>query len=83
MKWLLIFIARAWQLGPSRVLPPSCRYAPSCSQYAIEALGKYGAIKGGWLALKRLLRCHPWGDTAMTRCPEQQEENRDLRGQPA
>jgi len=58
---LLILIARAWQIGPSRVLPPTCRYAPSCSQYAIEALRKYGAIKGGWLALKRLLRCHPWG----------------------
>src|SRR5690606_5151212 len=58
---LLILVARAWQLGPSRVLPPTCRYAPSCSQYAIEALSKHGAIKGGWLALKRLLRCHPWG----------------------
>lgn len=61
MKRLLILIARGWQLGPSRVLPPSCRYGPSCSQYAIEALEKYGAIKGGLLALKRLLRCHPWG----------------------
>jgi putative membrane protein insertion efficiency factor len=48
-------------MGPSRILPPSCRYAPSCSQYAIEALAKHGAIKGGWLATKRLLRCHPWG----------------------
>lgn len=58
---LLIWIARGWQLGPSRILPPSCRYSPSCSQYAIEAVTKYGAIKGSWLALKRLLRCHPWG----------------------
>ncbi|MBU0555884.1 MAG: membrane protein insertion efficiency factor YidD [Alphaproteobacteria bacterium] len=58
---LLILIARFWQIGPSRILPPSCRYSPSCSQYAIEALRKYGAIRGGWLALKRLLRCHPWG----------------------
>ena len=61
VKHLLILIARGWQLGPSRILPPSCRYAPSCSQYAIEALGKYGAIKGGWLALKRIVRCNPWG----------------------
>jgi putative membrane protein insertion efficiency factor len=61
LKHLLILIARAWQMGPSRILPPSCRYAPSCSAYAISALQKYGAIKGGWLALKRLLRCHPWG----------------------
>ncbi|MGN6499274.1 MAG: membrane protein insertion efficiency factor YidD, partial [Tsuneonella sp.] len=44
-----------------RILPPSCRYAPSCSQYAIDALQKHGAIKGGWLAVKRILRCHPWG----------------------
>ena len=61
MKRLLIVIARGWQLGPSRVLGPSCRYAPGCSEYAIQALEKHGAIKGGWLAVKRLLRCHPWG----------------------
>jgi putative membrane protein insertion efficiency factor len=61
VKRLLILIARGWQLGPSRILPPTCRYAPSCSQYAILALEKYGAIRGSWLAAKRLLRCHPWG----------------------
>ena len=53
MKRLLIALARGWQLGPSRVIPPTCRYLPSCSAYAIEALDKYGAIKGGWLALKQ------------------------------
>ena len=58
---LLIVLARGWQLGPSPILPPSCRYNPSCSAYAIEALRRYGAGKGGWLALKRILRCHPWG----------------------
>ncbi len=58
---VLILIARAWQIGPSRVLLPSCRFAPSCSAYAIEALSRYGALKGGWLALRRILRCHPWG----------------------
>jgi uncharacterized protein len=61
MKHLLIWIARAWQLGPSRLLPPTCRYTPSCSQYAIEALTRYGALKGGWMAAKRLSRCQPWG----------------------
>jgi putative membrane protein insertion efficiency factor len=58
---LMIWIARGWQLGPSRVLPPSCRYQPSCSAYAITAIGRYGATRGGWMALKRICRCHPWG----------------------
>jgi len=58
---LLIALARLWQIGPSRILPPSCRYAPSCSSYAITALRRYGAFKGGWLAAKRIGRCHPWG----------------------
>ena len=58
---LFILVARGWQLGPSRVLPPSCRYQPSCSAYAITALQRYGALRGSWLAAKRLLRCHPWG----------------------
>ncbi|RYG89622.1 MAG: membrane protein insertion efficiency factor YidD [Alphaproteobacteria bacterium] len=58
---LLIVLTRGWQLGPSRVLPPSCRYSPSCSAYAITALRRYGALKGSWLSLKRILRCNPWG----------------------
>lgn len=58
---LLIGVARLWQLGPSLVLPPTCRYQPSCSAYAIEALRRYGAAKGSWLAFRRILRCHPWG----------------------
>jgi uncharacterized protein len=61
LKRVLIFLVRCWQLGPSAMMGPTCRYSPSCSAYAISALGKYGAIKGGWLTLKRLLRCHPWG----------------------
>lgn len=58
---LLIGAARAWQLGPSLLLPPTCRYSPSCSAYAIEALRRYGAVKGSWLAARRIARCHPWG----------------------
>lgn len=58
---LLILLTRAWQIGPSAVLPPSCRYDPTCSAYAIKALRRYGAAKGSWLALKRIARCHPWG----------------------
>jgi uncharacterized protein len=66
---LLILLARAWQLGPSSVLPPSCRYQPSCSAYAIEAIRRYGAARGGWLALRRLLRCHPWGGSGLDPVP--------------
>lgn len=57
----LIVLARFWQIGPSRLIPPSCRYSPSCSAYAIEALGRYGALRGTWLAALRVLRCNPWG----------------------
>jgi putative membrane protein insertion efficiency factor len=66
---LLILIARAWQLGPSRILPPTCRYAPSCSEYGIQAVRKYGAIKGSWLGFKRLMRCHPWGGSGYDPVP--------------
>ncbi|WP_336958527.1 membrane protein insertion efficiency factor YidD [Sphingobium aquiterrae] len=66
---ILIFIARGWQLGPSRILPPTCRYAPSCSAYAIGAIQKYGALKGSWLAGKRLMRCHPWGGSGYDPVP--------------
>ncbi|MGZ3233930.1 MAG: membrane protein insertion efficiency factor YidD, partial [Croceibacterium sp.] len=59
MKRVLILLARGWQIGPSRILPPSCRYQPTCSEYAIDALGKHGAMKGGWMTVKRLMRCHP------------------------
>ncbi|MBH1993317.1 MAG: membrane protein insertion efficiency factor YidD [Sphingomonadaceae bacterium] len=66
---LLILIARFWQVGPSRILPPTCRYAPSCSEYAIQAVRKYGAMKGSWLGFKRLMRCHPWGGSGYDPVP--------------
>ena len=69
MKRLLILAVRAWQLGPSAVMLPTCRFAPSCSAYAIEALERHGAIRGSWLALKRLLRCHPWGGSGYDPVP--------------
>ncbi|WP_375402450.1 membrane protein insertion efficiency factor YidD [uncultured Sphingomonas sp.] len=61
MTRLLILFVRAWQVGPSAILPPTCRFDPSCSAYAIGALARYGAAKGGWLAAKRIARCRPWG----------------------
>jgi putative membrane protein insertion efficiency factor len=65
----LILLARVWQIGPSRLIPPTCRYTPSCSAYAIEAWSRYGALTGTWLALKRLLRCHPWGGSGFDPVP--------------
>ena len=60
MKKLLISLVRFYRRAISPLFPGCCRYIPTCSQYAIEALEKYGAVKGSWLALKRLLRCHPF-----------------------
>ena len=60
LRWLLMGLVRGYQLAISPLLPPSCRYYPSCSAYALEALERYGAVKGGWLALRRIGRCHPF-----------------------
>ncbi|HWJ10527.1 MAG TPA: membrane protein insertion efficiency factor YidD [Nocardioides sp.] len=69
MKWLLIGLVRAYQLVVSPYLGPTCRYYPSCSAYAVEALRVHGAIKGGWLAVRRLLRCHPWSPGGVDHVP--------------
>lgn len=53
----------------SPYLPPSCRYTPTCSAYGIEALKKYGPFKGGWLTLKRIASCHPWGGSGYDPVP--------------
>jgi putative membrane protein insertion efficiency factor len=60
MKTILLAFIRVYQLNFSRVLPPSCRFVPSCSQYSYEAIERYGPWRGGWLALKRIARCHPF-----------------------
>ena len=58
---LMLLLIRFYQYAISPMLPPRCRYTPTCSQYAVEAVSKHGAFKGGWLALKRIARCHPFG----------------------
>ncbi|RQP09553.1 membrane protein insertion efficiency factor YidD [Parapedobacter defluvii] len=58
---VFLVLIRAYQLLLSPMLGASCRYTPTCSQYAVEAIRKYGPFKGGWLAIKRIARCHPWG----------------------
>lgn len=59
-RLLLIFLVRFYQLTLSPILGGACRYYPSCSEYAIEALEKHGALRGGWLAIRRIGRCHPF-----------------------
>ena len=59
MKKLLISMIRFYRRRISPLKPPCCRFIPTCSEYAFEAIEKYGAVKGGWLALKRICRCHP------------------------
>lgn len=59
-KRALVLLIRGYQFAISPALPPSCRFTPSCSQYAIEAISRYGALKGSWLAARRLSRCHPF-----------------------
>ncbi|NML66691.1 membrane protein insertion efficiency factor YidD [Hymenobacter sp. RP-2-7] len=61
LRRLLLLLVRFYQLFISPLTPPSCRYTPTCSAYALEAIGKYGAWRGGQLALRRIGRCHPWG----------------------
>ena len=53
----------------SPLTPPSCRFTPTCSQYMVEAVLKYGIFKGGWLGIKRILRCHPWGGSGYDPVP--------------
>lgn len=58
-KRLMLALIRFYRRQISPALPPSCRFTPTCSQYAVEAIEKYGALKGGYLAIRRILKCHP------------------------
>lgn len=60
MKKVFLCLIRFYQRAISPLHGPCCRFTPTCSHYAYEAINKYGALKGGWLALRRLLRCHPF-----------------------
>ena len=66
---VLLTLIRGYRAGVSPLLPPACRYTPTCSAYAAEAIARYGAGRGSWLALRRLLRCHPWGGTGYDPVP--------------
>jgi putative membrane protein insertion efficiency factor len=61
LSFPFVLLIKLYQVTLSPLLGPKCRFTPSCSQYAIEALKKYGIFKGSWLAVKRISKCHPWG----------------------
>jgi putative membrane protein insertion efficiency factor len=61
LRRILIGVIRVYQIGISPWMPATCRFTPTCSTYAIEAIGTHGAARGSWLTMKRVVRCHPWG----------------------
>ncbi|MFN8084977.1 MAG: membrane protein insertion efficiency factor YidD [Dermatophilaceae bacterium] len=68
--WPLVALVRVYQLVISPLRPPTCRFYPSCSAYAITALQRFGPITGSWLAVRRLFRCHPWNPGGVDHVPE-------------
>lgn len=66
---LLIALVRFYKGAISPMLPPSCRYTPTCSEYALESLRKHGPLRGSWMAIKRICRCHPWGGSGYDPVP--------------
>lgn len=66
---LMLALIAFYRTTISPLTPPACRYTPTCSQYAQEAIRKYGPFKGGWLAFKRILRCHPFGGSGYDPVP--------------
>ena len=64
-----ILLIKLYQLLVSPLFPSSCRYTPTCSHYTLEALKKYGLFKGGWLGIKRISKCHPWGGSGYDPVP--------------
>jgi putative membrane protein insertion efficiency factor len=70
MDALLIGLIHGYRILVSPILPPSCRFEPSCSEYALQAVRRHGAARGSWFVLHRLLRCHPWGGEGYDPVPE-------------
>lgn len=67
---VLLLMIRGYKAGISPFLPPACRYTPTCSEYAAEAIRRYGSGRGSWLAVRRLSRCHPWGGSGYDPVPD-------------
>ena len=71
--WIFILPIKFYQYTISPILPNSCRHVPTCSHYAIEAVKIHGILKGGWLSLRRILKCHPWGTSGYDPVPPKKE----------
>ncbi|MFM2312074.1 MAG: hypothetical protein RLZZ04_1350 [Cyanobacteriota bacterium] len=79
MKIILLGLIRGYRQFISPLFPPSCRFQPTCSQYAIEAIAAYGTIKGSWLAIARILRCHPFHPGGYDPVPTEDENPHDAK----
>jgi putative membrane protein insertion efficiency factor len=73
MKVLLLGLIHSYRILISPLFPPSCRFQPTCSQYGLEAIARYGSIKGGWLTAKRIARCHPWSEGGYDPVPTEEK----------
>lgn len=73
VKWILIKFVRLYQLTLSPFLGQNCRHYPTCSSYTIEAIEEWGALKGVWLSVKRILKCHPWGTSGYDPVPKRKD----------
>jgi len=80
ITWILLIPVYFYRAAISPLLPPSCRYTPSCSRYTIEALKKHGPLKGTCLAAKRILSCHPWGGKGYDPVPEPKVKLKNRKG---
>ncbi len=79
MKRVMIRLIRGYQKFISPQFPPSCRFVPTCSSYAIQAIERFGVFRGGWLTIRRLLRCHPWGGHGYDPVPEKEEKKKGTK----
>lgn len=76
MKKILIIFIKIYQKAISPLTPPSCRFYPTCSHYGLEAIEKHGALRGSWLAIRRILKCHPFHEGGFDPVPEKGEKEK-------